>query len=141
VPETALAREAGLEVGRGVLVDDRLRTSCPGVFAAGDASEHAGRVYGIIPAAFEQARIAAHNMLGLDMPYAGTVPANTLKVAGLHVTSVGEVHAAGPGFESLVRSDPGWGSTRRSSSGRAAWSARSGWAPRRGPRRSAASRP
>ena len=106
VPETALAREAGLEVGRGVRVDDRLRTSRPGVFAAGDAAEHAGRVYGIIPAAFEQARIAAHNMLGLDMPYAGTVPANTLKVAGLHVTSIGEVHAAGPGFESLVRSEP-----------------------------------
>jgi nitrite reductase (NADH) large subunit len=106
VPETALARDAGLEVGRGVLVDDRLRASSPGVFAAGDAAEHAGRVYGIIPAAFEQARAAAHNMLGLDMPYAGTVPASTLKVAGLHVTSVGDVHAAGPGVESLVRSEP-----------------------------------
>jgi NAD(P)H-nitrite reductase large subunit len=109
VPETGLAREAGLKVGRGVLVDDRLRASIPGVFAAGDAAEHAGRVYGIIPAAFEQARAAAHNMLGLDMPYAGTVPSNTLKVAGLHVTSIGDLHAAGPGFESVVRSDPGAG--------------------------------
>ncbi|HPW18997.1 MAG TPA: FAD-dependent oxidoreductase [Candidatus Aminicenantes bacterium] len=104
-PETALARQAGLGVGRGVIVDDRLRTSAPGVYAAGDVAEHAGRIYGIIPAAFEQARAAAHNMLGLDKPYGGTVPSNTLKVAGLHVTSVGEVHAAGPGLESLVRSD------------------------------------
>lgn len=109
VPETALARAAGLKVDRGIVVDDRLRSSSPGIFAAGDAAEHAGRVYGIIPAAFEQARAAAHNMLGLDKPYAGTVPSNTLKVAGLHVTSVGEVHAAGPGFESVVRSDPGAG--------------------------------
>lgn len=105
-PETGLAREAGLKVGRGILVDDRMRASHPGVFAAGDAAEHAGRTYGIIPAAFEQARAAAHAMIGLDLPYGGTVPANTLKVAGLHLTSVGEVHAAGPGFESVVRAEP-----------------------------------
>ena len=48
-------------------------------------------------------------MLGLDMPYAGTVPSNTLKVAGLYVTSVGNVLDEGPGFESVVRSDPGTG--------------------------------
>lgn len=89
--------------------DDRLRTSDPAIFAAGDAAEHAGRIYGIIPAAFEQARAAAHNMLGLDMPYAGTAPYNTLKVSGLYVTSAGDVAGEGPGSESLVRSDPGKG--------------------------------
>lgn len=113
VPETGLAREAGLKVGRGILVDDRMRTSHPGVFAAGDAAEHAGRTYGIIPAAFEQARAAAHAMIGLDLPYGGTVPSNTLKVAGLHLTSVGEVHAAGPGFESVVRAEPEAGLYRK----------------------------
>lgn len=108
-PEIGLALDAGLKVGRGIVVDDRMRTSADGIFAAGDAAEHAGRIYGIIPAAFEQARVAAHNMLGLDMPYAGTVPSNTLKVAGLYVTSVGNVLDEGPGFESVVRSDPGTG--------------------------------
>ncbi len=108
-PETALAKEAGLAVGRGVVVDDRLRTSDPAIFAAGDAAEHAGKTYGIIPAAFEQARAAAHNMLGLDMPYAGTAPYNTLKVSGLYVTSAGDVAGDGPGSESLVRSEPGKG--------------------------------
>jgi nitrite reductase (NADH) large subunit len=105
-PETGLAAAAGLTAGRGIVVDDRLRTSAPGIFAAGDVVEHQGRIYGIIPAAFEQARAAAANMLGQDRPYAGTVPFNTLKVAGLYLTSAGEIDAEGPGFESLVRSVP-----------------------------------
>jgi len=105
-PEVGLAKDAGLAVERGVIVDDRLRASRPGIFAAGDVAEHQGRVYGIIPASFEQARAAAYNMLGLDMPYGGTVPSNTLKVAGLHVTSVGEVNPDGRGYEILVRTSP-----------------------------------
>ena len=105
-PEIGPAVEAGLQVARGIVVDDRLRTSVPGIFAAGDVAEHRGRIYGIIPAAFEQARAAAYNMLGQDKPYAGTMPFNTLKVAGLYLTSVGEIDAAGPGYESLVRTVP-----------------------------------
>jgi nitrite reductase (NADH) large subunit len=105
-PDLALAKDAGLTVERGVVVDDRLRTSRPEIFAAGDVAEHKGRVYGIIPASFEQARAAAHNMLGMDMPYSGTVPSNTLKVAGLYVTSAGEVNPEAPGYEVLFRSVP-----------------------------------
>jgi nitrite reductase (NADH) large subunit len=105
-PDLALAKDAGLTVERGVVVDDRLRTSRPEIFAAGDVAEHQGRVYGIIPASFEQARAAAHNMLGMDMPYSGTVPSNTLKVAGLYVTSAGEVNPEARGYEVLVRSVP-----------------------------------
>jgi nitrite reductase (NADH) large subunit len=108
-PEMGLAAEAGLQVGRGIIVDDQMRTSGPGIFAAGDAAEHRGRTYGIIPAAFEQARVAASAILGLDRTYGGTVPFNTLKVAGLFVTSAGEIDAVGPGLESHVRSDPASG--------------------------------
>jgi nitrite reductase (NADH) large subunit len=105
-PEVGLAREAGLQVGRGIVVDDRMRTTGPGIFAAGDVVEHRGRIHGIIPAAFEQARAAAYSMLGHDKPYGGTVPVNTLKVAGTYLTSVGEIDAEGQGYESLVRSLP-----------------------------------
>ncbi|MGA9350671.1 MAG: FAD-dependent oxidoreductase, partial [Anaerolineae bacterium] len=59
-----LAQEAGLEVHRGVVVDEHLRTSAEDIYAAGDVAEFQGRVYGIIPAALEQARTAALNMLG-----------------------------------------------------------------------------
>ncbi len=105
-PDLALAKDAGLAVERGVVVDDRLRTNRPEIFAAGDVAEHRGRVYGIIPASFEQARAAAHNMLGMDMPYVGTVPSNTLKVAGLFLTSAGEVSPEASGYEVIVRSVP-----------------------------------
>ncbi len=105
-PESGLAKAAGLAVNRGILVDDFLRTSRSEIFAAGDAAEHQGRVYGIIPASFEQARAAAYNILRMDMPYAGTAPANTLKVAGLYVTSAGEVNPEGRGHDVLVRAVP-----------------------------------
>jgi len=105
-PELVLAKDAGLSIDRGIVVDDHLRTSRPEIFAAGDVAEHQGRIYGIIPASFEQARAAAHNMLGMDMPYSGTVPSNTLKVAGLYVTSAGEVNPEARGYEVLVRSIP-----------------------------------
>jgi len=105
-PEVGPASAAGLQVGRGIVVDDTMRTSCPEIYAAGDVAEHRGRIHGIIPAAFEQARIAASNMLGQERIYGGTVPSNTLKVAGLYVTSAGEFDPEGPGYETLVRSRP-----------------------------------
>ena len=58
---------------------------------AGDAAEFEGQVYGIIPPAIEQARIAAANMVTPgSRAYAGTLPATTLKVAGAELTSLGE---------------------------------------------------
>ena len=104
-PDTSLAGEAGLEIRRGIVVDDTLRTSHPAVFAAGDVAEHNGRIYGIIPASFEQARAAAYNALGLEKIYTGTVPSNTLKIVGIFVTSVGLVNPEAPGYETIAKMD------------------------------------
>jgi nitrite reductase (NADH) large subunit len=46
VPNSGLAKQAGLEVGRGIKVDDQLRTSVPRVYAAGECAEHRGNCYG-----------------------------------------------------------------------------------------------
>ncbi|SED42490.1 NAD(P)/FAD-dependent oxidoreductase [Streptomyces sp. TLI_105] len=54
-PRVALAREAGLSVATGIVVDDELRTSDPYIHAIGDCAEHAGRVYGLAGPALEQA--------------------------------------------------------------------------------------
>jgi NAD(P)H-nitrite reductase large subunit len=87
-----LAKEAGLETDRGLVTDDYLQSSNAKIFGAGDVIQHRGRVYGIIPSSFNQARIVASNILGKKEKYEGTVPSNTLKVAGLDLTSVGLVN-------------------------------------------------
>jgi nitrite reductase (NADH) large subunit len=102
-PNLSVAKEAGIVVDRGIVVNDLLETSRPGIFAAGDVAQHRDRVYGIIPASFDQARVAAFNMLSPVKTYGGTVTSNQLKVAGVLVTSVGLVNPEGEGFEVLVR--------------------------------------
>lgn len=103
-----LAQKAGLEVNQGVVVDEHLRTSAEDVYAAGDVAEFRGRVYGIIPASLEQARAAAANMLGQDVPYEGTIPSNTLQVVGIDCTSIGVIHPPeGEGYQKLRKSGAG----------------------------------
>jgi NADPH-dependent 2,4-dienoyl-CoA reductase/sulfur reductase-like enzyme/ferredoxin len=88
-PLVELARAAGIEVGRGVVVDDALRTSADGVFAIGDLAEHRGRIYGLWPAAVEQGEVAAENAVGGARTYEGTVPVTILKVVGVELLSIG----------------------------------------------------
>jgi nitrite reductase (NADH) large subunit len=91
-PRIALAREAGLAVRKGIIVDEQLRTSDPSIFAAGDAAEFQGVVWGIIPAAMDHAPVVAANILGRGLvAYRQTIPQNTLKVAGISLTSIGKV--------------------------------------------------
>jgi len=109
-----LAREAGLEVNRGVIVDEQLRTSVADVYAAGDVAEFEGVVYGIIPAAMEQAQVAAANMVADgSATYSGTVPATTLKIVGIDLTCLGEATATGDEFVVLRQVDPTTGVYRR----------------------------
>ncbi len=63
-PNIRLAKEAGLDTDQGLVVNDYLQSSDPRIFAAGDVIQHLGKVYGIIPATFNQARIVASNILG-----------------------------------------------------------------------------
>ncbi|HEY60784.1 MAG TPA: NAD(P)/FAD-dependent oxidoreductase [Anaerolineae bacterium] len=95
--EVTLAQAAGLEVNHGIVVDEQLRVRradgrpISDIFAVGDAAEFEGRVYGIIPPAIEQARVAAANMVAPgSATYTGTLPSTTLKVAGAELTSLGE---------------------------------------------------
>jgi 3-phenylpropionate/trans-cinnamate dioxygenase ferredoxin reductase subunit len=77
LPDVALAQQAGLEIGekRGVLVDSRLQTAAPGIYAAGDIAEYDSVIHGRRirvehwDVAFNQGKAAALNMLGADQPY------------------------------------------------------------------------
>lgn len=91
-PRIALAKEAGLTVNKGIVVDDHLRTNDKDIFVAGDLVEFQGIVWGIIPAALDHAPIIANNILGKDhVTYKQTIPQNTLKVVGINLTSMGKV--------------------------------------------------
>jgi len=100
-PSLDLAQSAGLATDRGVVVNDYLQTSDPAIFAAGDVVQHRGRVYGIIPATFEMARIAAANVLDQQKQYGGTIPSNSLKVVGINLTSIGLVNPEEAGYQEL----------------------------------------
>ncbi len=105
VPNVEIVQAAGLEVGRGIVVDDRMETSDPRIFAAGDAAEHDGLVVGLWPAAVEQAKVAATNATGGDQRYERFVPATQLKVTGVDLMSVGRFEPE-PGDEVVVLEDP-----------------------------------
>jgi ferredoxin-nitrate reductase len=89
-PETSLAREAGIEVGRGILVDGEMRTSAPSVWAVGECAEHEGTVYGLWAPVAAQARVAGAALAGDAAVFQCEVPATNLKVAGVSLFAGGE---------------------------------------------------
>ncbi|MGM0646265.1 MAG: NAD(P)/FAD-dependent oxidoreductase [Thermodesulfobacteriota bacterium] len=100
-PNLDLAKQLGLEINKGVVVDEHLRTSHADVFAAGDVAEFREQLYGIWPAAMEQGRLAGQNLAGTAARYTGSVMANTLKVVGIDLASAGEIDPEGR-YESKV---------------------------------------
>jgi nitrite reductase (NADH) large subunit len=105
-PEVTLAKSLGLEIDKGVKVDDTMKTGIDDIYAAGDLIEHRGRFYGIWPASMEQGRVAGLSMAGKEAKYEGTVPANSLKVVGIDLVAAGEIDTEGT-FEAVVKKDDG----------------------------------
>ena len=105
----ALARTAGLEVGRGIVVDDHLETNAAGVHAIGECAEHRGCCYGLVEPAYEQAQLLARRLAGERASYPGSVVATNLKVSGVNVFSAGDFLSAMTEAEEIVLSDPAAG--------------------------------
>ncbi|PZD93117.1 nitrite reductase large subunit [Paenibacillus sambharensis] len=106
-PNTELALAAGLEVNRGIVVDDYMRTSAPDVYAVGECNEHRGISYGLVAPLFEQGAVLARHLCGVETePYAGTVMSTQLKISGVDVFSAGEFTDA-PGL-TVVRMHDEW---------------------------------
>lgn len=111
-PSVALAQSAGLATNRGILVDDRMATSDPRIFALGECAEHRGLVYGLVEPAYEQADALARYLSGQEGAYAGTHLATSLKISGLPVFSAGIVDTP-PDAEAVTLFDPGAGLYRK----------------------------
>jgi len=88
-PNIQLAAEAKLSMGRGVRVDDAMRTSDPFIFAVGECCEHREEIIGLVAPGLEQAAVAAHNLSRGEARYEARVSPAQLKVLGLSVFSMG----------------------------------------------------
>ncbi len=111
-PEIALAKAAGIDCGRGIRVDDALRSDDPDIHAFGECAEHRGACFGLVGPIWDQARVLADVLAGRSATYEGSSVATTLKVSGVALFSAGIVREA-PGAETLVFSDPAQGVYRK----------------------------
>ncbi len=105
VPVIELAREAGLDCKRGVVVNDYMQTSDRDIFSAGEIAEWNGQMWGITLAAEAQAEVIARYISGdISQPYKGSTSMNILKMEGLHLCSIGitDVPANDPSFEQII---------------------------------------
>ncbi len=97
-PNVSFLDGTGVQIDAGVVVDDRMRTTAPCIYAAGDVAQ--GRdfstgewvVHALQPTATEHGRVAALNMAGKDMPYRGSLSMNVLDTVGLVSHTIGQWH-------------------------------------------------
>lgn len=104
VPNIEVAKTAGIDCKRGVVVDDYLQTNDPSIFAIGEIAEFKGFLYGITAAAEQQAEIVARYLNGdISKYYTGSLLMNILKMHGTELCSMGEVECPDdPAYEEVV---------------------------------------
>jgi nitrite reductase (NADH) large subunit len=112
-PHTALAKDAGLEVKRGLVVDDQLRTNDPHIFAIGECVEHRGQCYGLVAPLYEMAKTLAATLAGEQVAgYMGSATSTKLKVTGVDLFSAGDF-SEGDENDDIVLRDPSRGIYKR----------------------------
>ena len=104
-PATMLARTGGLQIGRGIKVDDDFVTSVPGIYAIGECAEHRGTCCGLVEPAYEQAKALARLLAGMPARYESGVMGAALKVSGVPVFSMGDFEGGGDGAEAILLED------------------------------------
>jgi len=111
-PNVTLAKDAGIAVNRGIVVDDSLQTGAPDIFALGECAEHRGICYGLVEPAYDQARVLARHLAGGAASYGGSIVATNLKVSGVSVFSAGDFMGA-QGTETIVLDDARHGTYKK----------------------------
>ena len=107
-PRDELARACGLAVGQrgGVVVDEKLRTSDPDIFAIGEVALFGGMIYGLVAPGYDMAEIAAANLTGQDRAFTGADMSTKLKLMGVDVGSFGDAFADEKGARAITYEDP-----------------------------------
>ncbi len=91
-PNAELAGRSGLAVDRGIVVNDRMQTSDPDIYAVGECAQHRGKLYGLVAPLYDQARVLAEHLTGTSSNggYQGSKPVSKLKVMGVQLVSMGD---------------------------------------------------
>ena len=110
-PNTDLARQAGLAVERGIIVQDDMACSVPDVYAIGECTQHRDRTYGLVAPIWEQAQCLADRLTDEQSQaiYEGTRDSTKLKVMGVELAVMGEKEAIDEDDEVVVYSEPARG--------------------------------
>src|SRR5436305_15296251 len=109
-PNVTLGEQAGLEIKRGIVVNDYIETSHPDIFAVGECVQHKGICYGLVAPLIEQGKVLAATITGNQGPkYEGSVLASKLKIMGVDVFSAGEINDKLDGSEVVRYEDPSLG--------------------------------
>ncbi|WP_462408597.1 nitrite reductase large subunit NirB [Neobacillus sp. Marseille-QA0830] len=91
-PNVQLAKDSGIPVNRGILVNDFMETEMANVYAVGECAEHRGTVYGLVAPLYEQGKVLAKAICGQETKaYLGSTVSTQLKVSGVDVFSAGEI--------------------------------------------------
>ncbi|MEO8177228.1 MAG: nitrite reductase large subunit NirB [Deltaproteobacteria bacterium] len=115
-PHVELALRAGLTVERGVVVDNQMRTpDDPRIYALGECVQHRGQVYGLVAPLWEQAKVLAEHLTGVnpDAAYHGSKVATRLKVMGVEVASMGITEPTEEGDEVVQFTEPKKGTYKK----------------------------
>ena len=109
-PNVTLGEKAGLEIKRGIVVNDHMETSHPDIFAVGECVQHRGMCYGLVAPLLEQGKVLAATITGNKGPtYEGSVLGTKLKIMGVDVFSAGEINDKVDGSEVIRYEDPSLG--------------------------------
>ncbi|GGF62113.1 nitrite reductase large subunit [Terasakiella brassicae] len=111
-PNVSLGQSAGLEVERGILVNDQLVTSDADIYSIGECVQHRGDCYGLVAPLYEMGKVLADHITGTDNAYQGSVTSTKLKVSGVDVFSAGDF-SGGEACEDIVLRDAARGIYKR----------------------------
>jgi nitrite reductase (NADH) large subunit len=105
-PNIDLAKAAEMEVNRGIVVDDTMRSSDPGIFAVGECVEHRGNTFGLVAPLWDQAKVCAAHLAGdAEALFASRALATSLKITGVNIYSAGELSAASEQDDEITLKD------------------------------------
>jgi nitrite reductase (NADH) large subunit len=106
-PRDELARLAGLQVGTrgGILVNERMQTSDPRIFAIGECALASGMIYGLVAPGYEMADVVASNLAGGHKSFSSFDMSTKLKLIGVDVASFGDAFVSEPESRTIVFED------------------------------------